>query len=201
MFTGAFAASFQLDPTAISTPSGSTFDVKVTIDTGTDTIKSADAWILYDPTVLEAQTVTDGTFFTPATSSVNHDLSTSGKVYISGLINDPTNPLKGKGTMGTITFKALNDGTNTLKFDCTDGSTTSSLILKADTTTDTNIITCAQNGTSTITVGTGANTTPTGNNLTPAPSELPKSGVFENVIKFAAPGTALLLIGLALKLL
>jgi len=198
IFLSASAASLQLDPVTVSTPSGETFEIKVNVDAGTDNVKSADAWISYDPTVLQAETVTDGTFF----SAVNKDLSTSGKAYVSGMVDDPTKPVTGKGTIATITFKALTDGTDTLKFDCVAGSTNAtSFIIKADSA-DTNVMVCTENGTSAITVGSGVNTTPTVEpSGEPTPSILPKSGIFDNVVKFAVPGTALLLIGLALKLL
>ena len=108
------AANLQLEQATVSTSVGETFQIKVTIDTGTDDVKSADAWISYDPAILHAETEEDGTFF----SQVNKDLSTSGKAYVSGMVDDPTQPVKGKGTIATITFKALTDGIDTLKFDC-----------------------------------------------------------------------------------
>jgi hypothetical protein len=55
-------------------------------------------------------------------------------------------------------------------------------------------------------VGSGVAVTPTtdpelGPSAYPTPSTLPKSGVFDNVIKFAVPGAILLFIGTAARLL
>jgi hypothetical protein len=199
--SSAFAASLQLDPATVSTPAGEIFTVNVNVDAGTAKIKSADAYIIYDPKIVEAQSVADGTFF----SVVNKDVSTSGKAYVSGMVDDPTKPVTGTGTIATITFKALAEGTNALEFDCTAGSTNGSMII-ADDDKDTNIIECTKNGASTVTVGSGVAVTPTtdpelGPSAYPTPSTLPKSGVFDNVIKFAVPGAILLFIGTAARLL
>lgn len=195
-----FGATLKFDPETVATSSGKTFTVKVNITAGVDKIKSADAWIIYDPKILEPQTVEDGTFF----NQVFSELSTSGKASVTGLQDDPTKPVTGTGTIATITFKALTNGTDSLTFDCTDGSTEGSMILKADDDAETNIIECSKNRTSAITVGSGADITPT-IAIEPTdvqtPSTLPKSGAFENVIKFAVPGMILLLIGGAARLL
>lgn len=205
IFLSIKAASLQLDPATLSTPSGQTFTVNVNVSAGTDSIKSADAYIIYDPTILQAQSVTDGTFF-GSSGVVNKDLSTSGKAYVSGMVSDPTQPVTGQGTMASITFSTLTDGTDTLKFDCTAGSSNSSTVIKADST-DTNLIDCTANGISVVTVGTGANANPTSTPeatvapTVPMPSTLPKSGVFDNVVKFAVPGMILLLLGGAVRLM
>lgn len=196
----AFAASLQLDPAAVSTPAGEIFTIKVDVDAGKDKIKSADAYIVYDPKIVEPQSVADGTFF----SVVNKDLSTSGKAYVSGMIDDLSKPVTGTGTIATITFKALADGTDALEFDCAAGSTNGSMII-ADDGKDTNIIDCTKNRTSTVTVGAGVTgrPTPAVDDLTPypaPPSQLPRSGVFDNVVKFAVPGAILLFIGGVVRL-
>lgn len=198
--SSSFAASLQLDPTTVSTPAGELFQVKVDVEAGASKIKSADAYIIYDPKIVEAQSVADGTFF----SIVNKDVSVAGKAYVSGLVDDPMKPVTGTGTIATITFKALVEGTNALEFDCTAGSTNGSMII-ADDDKDTNIIECTKNGTSTVTVGSGVAATPTPGteDLTayPTPSTLPRSGVFDNVIKFAVPGAILLFVGTAVRML
>ncbi len=196
LFSGAFATSLQLDPAEVSSPAGAIFKVKVNVNAGSEKIKSADAYIIYDPAILEPQAVGDGTFF----AVVNNDISTSGTVYVSGMVDDPTVPVTGTGTIATISFKGLIEGTNTLEFDCTEGSTNGSMIIDADAN-ETNSIVCSENGTSAVTIGSGSTVEPTTSNAEPTPSVLPKSGVFENVVKFAVPGMILFFIGTGIRLI
>jgi len=202
-FTLSYAATLELDPTTVSTTVGQTFSVKLKVNAGTQKVKSADAWVIYDKNILEAVSVDDGDYFGTDVPT-SKDTSTAGKVYVSGMVSDETLPVSGTGIMATINFKALTDGTNVLEFDCTDGSTDGSMILQADDTA-TNLIECSKNVTSTVTVGNGATTTPaTNNDLTPSsavPTALPRSGVFENVTNLAIPGAILLIIGTAARLL
>lgn len=206
IYAKTFAASLSLDPTNVATDSGKTFTLNINIDTGTDQVKSADAYILYDQNTLQAVSVTDGTFF-GAGNPVNQDLSTPGRAYISGMVVDQTQPVQGQGTIASITFKALIDGADTLKFDCTDGNTTATDILKTD---GTDIIVCSANGTSSITVGTGGSTATPSATLSPGdtsvptvtlPASLPKSGTVDNVVRFAVPGVILFIIGAGARLL
>ena len=61
-------------------------------------------------------------------------------------------------------------------------------------------MTCSQNGTAAITVGSGSGTAPTTAPNNSAPAELPQSGIFDNVVKFAFPGAILLILGSVLRL-
>ena len=150
----------------------------------------------YDSTLLKATVVTSGTQF----PTVTNDIATSGKVYIAGMVNDPSASISASGTLATITFQALKDGTGTLAYDCN-----LSKIIKNDVNA-TNVIVCGSNLTSAVTVGAGGSgtTTPTptgtGSVEPTAISELPQSGVFDNVAGMAIPGMIILIIGLGIRL-
>jgi len=186
VFGSVSAASLKFDKTTVSTTNGGTFQIAVTVDPGSDALSSVDAYVTYDASYLKVNTVTAGTLF----PTVSNDISTSGKVYIAGMVNDPTTSISVSGTVATITFQALKDGTTTLAFDCN-----SSKVIKNDINAS-NVMTCSQNNSSVVTIGSGGGT----NNSAPAadnsvPAELPQTGIFENVANIAIPGIILLLLG------
>jgi hypothetical protein len=190
------AASLKFDNPTVSVANGATFQIAVTIDPGSDSLNSTDAYVTFDPTLLKANSVTAGTLF----PTVSNDTSVAGKVYISGMVNNIANPVSTAGTVATITFQALKDGLATLSFDCN-----SSKIIKNDLNA-TNVIACSQNGTSAVTIGSGGEGTSTSLSPTTIPaantgvSQLPQTGTFDNVIRVAVPGVILLLLGSMFRL-
>jgi len=184
------AASLEFDPTTMTTSANQTFNVSIVVDAGSELITSTDVYVTFDASILEAQSVTEGSFFPTVTNNI-----TSGKVYIAGLVDDPATSKTASGTLATVTFKALKDGTATLSFDCDN-----SKIVKNDVNA-TNILTCSENGTSTVTVGVGGTTTGGDADSGQTTTQLPKSGIFDNVVKWAVPGTVLLLIGVITRLI
>jgi hypothetical protein len=136
-----------------------------------------------------------------------------GEIYIAGLVDDPANSKTGSGVLATITFRGKTNGAATLAFFCKPGETaTDSNIAKNDLNA-TDIIQCASNGSSAIKVGAGTGTTGTGTGTgtgstttgsstktggSSVPSQLPKSGVMDEMFKWAIPGTILLLVGTSL---
>lgn len=180
------AAFFKFDQTAVSVAKGSTFQIAVTVDPGSDSLNSVDAYVAFDSAVLQATEVTAGSLF----PTVSHDLSTAGKVYIAGLVNDPASSISTAGTLATITFQALKDGSVSLSFNCD-----TSKIIKDDVNAS-NVINCSQNGTATVTAGSGS-----GSSNNNPPAELPQSGIFDNVVKFAVPGAILFFLGIVAKLM
>lgn len=181
------AASLNFDKSTATAANGATFQISVTVDPGSDSLNSTDVYVTYDATLLKATTVAAGTLF----PTVSNDISTSGKVYIAGMVNDPASSISTGGTLATITFQGLKEGTGTLSFDCN-----TSKIIKNDINAS-NVITCSQNGTSAVTVGSGGAAAPT---AVPPPSQLPQTGIFDNVIKFALPGGILLILGSVLRI-
>ncbi|MCL4364669.1 cohesin domain-containing protein [Patescibacteria group bacterium] len=181
------AASLSFDQTTVSVSNGGTFQIAVKLDPSPDSVSSSDIYVNYDATALKATAVSAGTLF----PTVTNDISTSGKVYIAGLVNDTASSVSSAGTVATITFQALKESTVTLTFDCA-----SSKVVKNDVNA-TNVLNCSSNGTSSVTIGTGSSGT---TNPTPTSGTLPQSGVFDNVVKFAVPGAILLFLGSALRL-
>ena len=190
------AASLTFDKSTATATNGGTFQVGVVMNPGSDIIYSTDIYVIYDATLFKATNVAAGTLF----PNVANDTATSGRVYIAGYVNDTGSSVTTSGTVATITFQGLKDGSGTLSFDCN-----SSKIIKNDLNA-TNVIVCTQNGTSAITIGAGGGPSPT---ATPAPAEntgvaespteLPQTGIWDNVVKFAVPGVILLILGSALR--
>ena len=195
------AAFLNFDKNTVSVGVGDAIDIQVMIDAGSEQISSTDAYVVYDPGLIEAQTIAPGTFFPTVVNNI-----TSGRLYIAGLVDDAANSKTGSGSVATITFKALTQGTGTLTYDCQPGVYNSSKIILNDLNA-TNIIDCGQNGTSAITIaaaGSGTGTPYTGGSnygSTSSTSALPKTGVINNISKVAFPGMILLFLGGALRLI
>ncbi|PIP63243.1 hypothetical protein CO165_02685 [Candidatus Roizmanbacteria bacterium CG_4_9_14_3_um_filter_33_18] len=190
VFSSAQAASLNFDKSTATAANGETFQIAVTVDPGSDALNSTDVYVTFDATILKATAVVAGSLF----PTVSNDLSTSGTVYIAGMVDDPASSINTTGTLATITFQGLKDGSATLAFDCN-----TSKIIKNDINAS-NVITCSQNGTSAVTIGSGGSSGG-GTNPTSEPvSELPQSGVFDNVANIAIPGIILLLLGSIFRL-
>ncbi len=211
---GVWAATLNFDQSTINVSAGSSFQVQVIVNSGTDKVAGADAWILYDSNILKATSGVAGSYF----QSASIDVNTPGKIYV-GAVEVDTATYKDAGTSGTIatiTFSALKNGSSTLVFECQDSGETSKVDKYGDANVP-NVIVCSQNGSSTVTVGSGSSSAPTATpapgssanpTSTPAPGgssapppSLPKSGVIDNLINAAVPGAGLLIIGVVLKFL
>lgn len=191
LVSGVEAASLQFDPATVSATVGQPFDMKINATLGTDPVTSVDVYVLYDPALVEVVSAVKGTLF----PTVSQSLAQSGKAYISGLVDDPATAKTGNGTVATITFKAKTNGTATLKFDCTQGSTTDSNINKNDAGS-TDLIQCSSNGQSVVTIGGGTVAT-----ATPIPSTLPNTGTLTNIGAYGMMGALLLFVGFGARFL
>jgi len=216
------AATLTFDPATKDANVNDSIDINTIVNAGAENILSVDGYIKYDETMLEFQKFTDGDFFPIVTTEEISD----GNLYIGAYVDDPATTKTGTGTYATITFKALKEGTTTVEYFCDDTVNESSEVIKDDIDA-TNIINCSANGTSVITIassGTSVDPTSTptptstpvededtstggtGGSETVADStdevtELPQSGILDNILRVSIPGAALLLIGIALKLL
>jgi hypothetical protein len=198
------AGSLKFDQGVVTVKPGDTFTLQAIVDAASDQITSTDMWILYDPAILEAQSASPAAFFPAVTNNI-----TSGKVYVAGLITDPGSYKTGSGAVANISFKALKNGSATISYDCrTDVSNSSKIIKNAVDTT--NVINCAQNGTSIVTVGTGAGTTgvPTQPPLVTSayqnqvqPTALPQSGIADVMPRLMTVGGFLVAAGIIMRLL
>ncbi len=195
------AASVKFDKGTVTINANETFTLDAIVDAGSDQITSTDMWILYDSTVLEAQSASPGAFFPAVTNNI-----TAGKVYVAGLITDPGTYKTGSGTVAKITFKALKNGTATITYDCRADVSNSSKVIK-NAVDPTNVINCAQNGTSIITIGTGG-VVPTSAAIptsiyssgTP-PTSLPQSGIMDELPRLSMIGGILIVAGILLRVL
>lgn len=188
------AASLGYDRSSVNPNKDETFDISVKVNPTADSVTATDVYITYNSDVLSVQTIKPGNMF----PTVSNDTSVAGKIYIAGMVNDPATAISSEGVLATITFKAVKEGSSTLSFDCS-----SSTVVKNDADA-TNVLNCSSNGSVTVTVGSssgGSQPAPTTPPSAPVePQTLPKSGVFENVVKIAVPGSILLLVGSVLRM-
>lgn len=190
------AGYFKLEPATSSVAVNQTFELSVIVDAGSERVNGADIYITYNAGLVEAQSVSDGDFF-PRVS--NKDI-TSGRVYIAAMVLDPASPKTGSGTVARVTFKGLRDASGTISFDCGPSR------LVKDDINATNILQCSQNQVNSFTIGSGQITNPTSTPTTPlstptiAPTALPRSGSFEEMITWSRIGVLLVFIGGAARL-
>ena len=202
---GVSAASLKFDATTVTIDPGKVFELQLIVDPGSDNIRSVDAYILFPPN-FQVLKVTPGTYFPTVTNNIQ-----SSKVYVAGLVDDPATSKTGAGTVATISFQALLNasGTGKISFDCRDGASDSSKVIKDDINA-TNVIVCGTNGSTAITVGTGGGgptITPTvapsgaGSTSATTPQTLPQTGSLDNILNVSISGVVLLVAGLAVRLL
>lgn len=200
------AATLNFDPTSLNVKEGETFDVDVVVNTANAEVYGVDALFQYDPNLVEATVITNGTFL-----EINHkEIKEDGKVYIVGLVNSPGEAVKGEDVLATVSFKAKKSGTTSLTYVCEINDTRESNVLEASTDSP-DLLECGQNGKATIVIGGGTASTGT----TPATSksssssstssktgasQLPQTGTFENMIVIVMTGGILLLIGLGARM-
>lgn len=205
VFSQVQAAVLLLNPTTAQVQAGQTFTIEVNVDAKTDTIAGVEAYVVYDATLIEPQSVSAGTFFPIVTNNI-----TTGKVNITGVVENSSQYKSGTGTIASITFRGIKNGTGVLRFDCDLARSDASKIVKNDLNA-TNLIECGALGTTAYTIGgsstgglpaTGGTTTNTGTTGTTGTNgQLMKSGVFENVINISLPALFLVSLGVILKLI
>ncbi len=172
-------ASFSLSPsTGVCIPRGS-FDLNIVLRADEPT-SGATAILNYDPSILEASSLTSGDIFPQ--ELINSIDSSEGRIRLDAGVN-VANPdfFSGEGTFGIIRFRVLEVGDTGVSFDFTAGSTTDSNVAHAETHQD--ILTSASGGTYTFqedndgpsldpscVSGEGSTPTPT---PTPTPSPSP----------------------------
>jgi hypothetical protein len=183
------AASLKFDKTSASIDVDGTLSLSIIVDAGGEEISSTDIYVTYDASLIEAQAVNNGSFFPTVTNNI-----TPGRVYIAGMVDDPASSKTGSGTVATVNFKGLKDGSVTISFDCN-----TSKIVKSDINA-TNILQCSSSDRVVVSVGSGGSSDPTPTPISQQ-KDLPKSGIFDNLINLAIPGGILFLIGSGLKLL
>lgn len=156
-------AVLALDPSSGTLNQGCPFSVKVNLSTGGTDTDGTDAIILFDPTRLTGQNITNGTIY--ADFPGNNIDNVAGKVTISGLAST-SSPFNGQGTLATINFLVqvnASVGATQINFDFVKGSTTHSNVIQRGTIA--NILNSVVNGSYVIGTGTcsGASPSPSPN--------------------------------------
>jgi len=192
MAGSAMAASLSFDPETADLNVGDSFSVSVNIDAGTDQVAGTDIYINYDETLFSLQSVTGASYF-----PLVDNISSTGRLYISGVVANGGEYKTSTGTVATVVFKALAAGESNLEFDCDLSKTDTSKIVKNDINAS-NIIDCSLETPLTVTITDPDSTTTT--TTTTSKTSLPASGVLDGVYEYVAIGGLLLFLGVVIKL-
>lgn len=201
LVSGAHAASLSFDPSSINVDAGDTFDIDIVVKIGEDEALGVDALIEYDSSLLEVQDIIDGTLLPIALEEYDE----TDKIYVVGLSDNSLESVSGEGVLATISFKALSGGTVNMSYICELGETGDSNI--SENSLDAlDIIECSENGDAVIVIGGGTDgggggggsDTTTGGST--GGSELPKTGIVEDMVTIGMiAGAALFLIGIGAR--
>jgi len=178
VFGKIYAAYLKFDKDNVTTNPGEEFTIGVVVDSGGEEISSTDVYVSYDSQYLEAKRVEEGTFFPVVQNNIE-----PGRVYVAGLVDYPASSKTGSGLVAILTFRALKNGSVTLRFDCPP-----STIIKSDINA-TNIIECSRNTSAVVTIGNGGLSNPT-------PTQLPTTGTLVPSEKFLILGGLFFLSGI-----
>ena len=205
--------NFLFDATSKNLQMGETLEVPVNIhtDSGTEVI-GADIWMTIDESYLDVQSINQGSYF----PTVTGQKTSTGKIYIAGILEDTTTTKTGDGTIATVLFTPKKTGTTEIKFDCRGNDVSDTSKININFTNPQNVIDCSSTAANILTInvgaaGNGATPTPEGGvggatptpanyvpgntTLTPTPSGLPNSGFFDNTLYYIISGGALMSIG------
>ncbi|MEI6533135.1 MAG: cohesin domain-containing protein [Candidatus Roizmanbacteria bacterium] len=197
-----FSAYLEFQPPSLSVAPGGSFDVNINLNTGGATnISSADVILLYNSSALQLQSVTDGALFDSFISN-----TVSGKISMVGT-SSSGNAIS-NGLFAKIKFSSLQAGSTTATFNCSSSASDSSAISGAEGADTKDYIVCAQNGILTINSSGTSSTTPIPTTTTSSgtttttttPTQLPRTGIVENLFFIAIPGLVLVLSGGLLRL-
>lgn len=116
--TPKYTASLLLSPSNGTVPVGELLEVSVLLETGEAKVDGADTILRYNPTMLRVVELKRGGLFGEYIQEEVDE--TGGRIRLSGLTFDPQPKT---GTFGTILFEPLKEGTTTVFFEFTPGST------------------------------------------------------------------------------
>lgn len=193
------APRLTLTPASGTYANGDTFTVTVGVNSDTSKSNAVDIWGIFDSSKLEVVSVVKAT--TPAYA---FDFSNSPAIdNTTGTFrfSCPSTNLNSfdtaviNGDLAVVTLKAKAYGTATVRFDCTDGSTTDSNIFS-----DLNdVVTCSANGSGSYTITGGSSSLPTP--TTVVTPQLPQTGGVATTIGLVVFGAVSLISALFLKFL
>lgn len=143
----------KLLPSSTSINVGETFPVDIVLETESSSVLSIDAYIKYDPTLLEvissgSPDIKNGTLFeTTGSRFINGDT-----FYVFAI--NKTAPVTRSDTVATMYFRAKKTGSADISALCSTGDSQSSQIILNANTLD-NVIDCKKTSESTITTNVG----------------------------------------------
>ena len=216
-----FAGSLSFDPTTKSVAAGATFAALIFVDGGADKILGADIVVKYDTNLFEVVSIepqSKENFLTFARE--RH--STLGQFYIAAIVTDPAQEITGRGQVAKVTMRAKAgiSGTSSLVFECQPGQTALDSNISQNSIDVKDIIVCGENVPLSVTISGTSGTTPGVSTPTPIgssgistptrvptkapvvvnpPTQLPKTGVFEDLLKVGIPGIFLVLLGMTIR--
>ncbi len=223
------AAKLEFDKTEISVSAGSTFTVQVVIDSGNDEVTSSDVYVVFDNTILAADQITAGPYFPTVLEDIVAGrvymaaLVDDTTDYRSGKGTIATITFTAlKDGVANITFRCSSTVIDTSKIIKNDTNSTDIISCASNGQMQVTVGAGAPTSVPTVpgvspsptvtpgvrpiitqppsTGGIGGPIAPT-SGATPSarPSELPASGIFENVLKAVIPGAVFLVFGILLK--
>lgn len=98
------ATTLALSPTNLSKKVGEVFSLEVTIDTGDNQVVAVELHLVFDPTKLEVQTITNGPLFPNVLAS---GVVEQGIASIAVGTSSATVPAKGSGIAAVVRFKTI----------------------------------------------------------------------------------------------
>ena len=133
-----FNASLSFEASQNTVLVGESVDLAINIYSNQEPVAATDVWISYNPSLFQP--------ILPAQNSrlfeaMEAKIVAPGKLYIYGLRRNASETETANGNIATITFKALQEGAATFKFECLSGVENSSQIIKNNPQL-TNIINC-----------------------------------------------------------
>lgn len=186
---------------------GENFSVIAKMNSGGEIIGGADGVGTYDSTILDLVSIEKASSLVFSTTDDGGSCSISefekGKFSFACYSNSNTSSNSNSGDLVVFNFKAKAVGTGLVKFNCTQGLTTDTNVIKTEPVGD--VIVCSENvnGSYVITAGSGEATTSTTTVSTEESkgNELPKTGIIGGTLGLILFGAVSVVSAVFLKFL
>lgn len=168
------ATTLTLTPPAVSKKVGDDVSFSIEINPGSNQVIAVDLYLQYDPTVLQATSITSGALFPTILASQ----AITGNIISISIGTTTTKPVTRAGIAATVNFKAIAPSTGAVSISFPSTNKVSALDAGS-----TNVLTQAIPASVTITTESGATlpsptpTTAAGINLTPTPTSTVSAGL------------------------
>ena len=195
LFVGSVeAAKLVIEPPTGTYGVGQQFQSKITLDTEGAATVGVDVLLKYDPAFLKITNVQNGEIYSQYPGKkIDNNVGSFG---LSGIVSlDDEEGFSGSGTFATVVFEGVSAGTASVDFDFSPGVRSDSNVASMNSTDDS--LSSATGATYAIVAAGGGKG---GVAVNPSPSELPKSGVIEDTLKFVGAGLGMIFLSLLLIL-